>query len=68
MTIKSNKVVEALLRKNKEVLSRMHAMIFPKASQEKTLEQLTDAFAVDTKDNIEVLKRTLRTYGTFLAF
>ncbi|KAK1670877.1 hypothetical protein QYE76_059036 [Lolium multiflorum] len=54
MTIESNKIVEALLRKNKEVLSRMHAMIFPKASQEKTLEQLMDAFAVDTKDNIEV--------------
>ncbi|KAK1684607.1 hypothetical protein QYE76_045455 [Lolium multiflorum] len=68
MTIESNKVVEALLRKNKEVLSRMHSMIFPKASQEKTLEQLMDAFAVDTKDNIEVLKRTLRTYGALFAF
>ncbi|KAK1601177.1 hypothetical protein QYE76_059275 [Lolium multiflorum] len=29
-------------------------LIFPKANQEKTLEQLTDAFAVDTKDIIEV--------------
>ncbi|KAK1643005.1 hypothetical protein QYE76_060810 [Lolium multiflorum] len=54
MTIESSKVVEALLRKNKEVLSRMHAMIFPNASQEKTLEQLMAAFAVDTKDNLEV--------------
>jgi hypothetical protein len=68
MTIESNKVVEALLRKNKEVLSRMHAMIFPKARQGRTLEQPTDAFAVDTKDNIEVLKRTSRTYGALLAF
>jgi hypothetical protein len=68
MTIESSKVVESLLWKNKEVLSRMHAMIFPKASQEKTLEQLMDAFAVDTKDNIEVLKRTSHTYGALLAF
>jgi hypothetical protein len=30
MTIESSKVVEALLRKNKEDLSRMHAMMFPK--------------------------------------
>ncbi|KAK1691856.1 hypothetical protein QYE76_008553 [Lolium multiflorum] len=68
MIVESSKVVEALLQKNKEVLSRMYAMIFPKASQEKTLEQLMDAFAVDTKDNIEVLKRTSRTCGALLAF
>jgi hypothetical protein len=43
-------------------------MIFPKARQEKTLEQLMDSFAVDTKDNIEVHKRTSRTYGALLAF
>ncbi|KAK1692444.1 hypothetical protein QYE76_009141 [Lolium multiflorum] len=54
MTIDSSKLIQALLQKNKEVMSRMHAMIFPKASQEKTLEQPTHAFAVDTKDIIEV--------------
>jgi hypothetical protein len=68
MTIESRKLIQALLQKNKEVMSRMHAMIFPKANQEKTLEQLTDAFVVDTKDTIEVFKRTSRTYGAFLAF
>jgi hypothetical protein len=52
MKIESSKLIQALLQKNKEVMSRMHAMIFPKANQEKTLEQLTDAFAVDTKDTI----------------
>jgi hypothetical protein len=43
-------------------------MIFPKADQSKTLEQLTDVFAVDTKGTIEVLKRTSRTYSALLAF
>ena len=43
-------------------------MIFPKATQEKTLGQLIDAFAVDTKEVIEVFKRTSRTYGALLAF
>jgi hypothetical protein len=43
-------------------------MIFPKANQEKTLEQLTDAFVVDTQDDIEVFKCTSRTYGALLAF
>ena len=46
----------------------MHSMIFPKVDQNKTLEQLTDAFAVDTKEVIEVFKRTSRTYGALLAF
>ncbi|KAK1644333.1 hypothetical protein QYE76_062138 [Lolium multiflorum] len=38
----------------KGALARMHSMIFPKATQEKTLGQLIDAFAVDTKEVIEV--------------
>ncbi|KAK1607274.1 hypothetical protein QYE76_030947 [Lolium multiflorum] len=37
----------------KGALTRMHSMIFPKATQEKTLGQI-DAFAVDTKEVIEV--------------
>jgi hypothetical protein len=43
-------------------------MIFPKADQNKTLEQLTDVVAVDTKETIEVFKRTSRTYVALLAF
>ncbi|KAK1667454.1 hypothetical protein QYE76_055613 [Lolium multiflorum] len=57
-----------LLDKGKGALARMHSMIFPKATQEKTLGQLIDAFAVDTKEVIEVFKRTSRTYGALLAF
>nr|XP_051190102.1 uncharacterized protein LOC127303402 [Lolium perenne] len=36
---------------DKGALARMHSMIFPKATQEKTLGQLIDAFAVDTKES-----------------
>jgi hypothetical protein len=43
-------------------------MIFPKADQDKTLEQLTNVFVVDTKETIEVFKRTSRTYDALLAF
>jgi hypothetical protein len=68
MTLESSKLIQALLQKNKGVMSRMHAMIFPKADQDKTLEQLIDAFAVDTKEIIEVFKCTSRTYGALLAF
>jgi hypothetical protein len=68
MAIESGDLVCDLLQKNKAIMSRLHAMIFPKADQEKTLEQLTDAFAVDTEATIEVFKRTSRTYGALLTF
>ena len=68
LTLESHKLIQALLQKNKGVMLRMHSMIFPKADQSKTLEQLTDAFAVDTKEVIEVFKLTSRTYGALLAF
>ncbi|KAK1677023.1 hypothetical protein QYE76_037871 [Lolium multiflorum] len=68
LTLESHKLVQALLQKNKGVMARMHSMVFPKVDQNKTLEQLTDAFAVDTKEVIEVFKRTSRTYGALLAF
>jgi hypothetical protein len=68
MAIESGDLVHALLQKNKAVMSRLNAMIFPKADQEKSLEQLTDAFAVDTEATIEVFKCTSRTYGTLLDF
>jgi hypothetical protein len=57
-----------LLQKNKAVLSRLHAMILPKADQQKTLEQLADTFSVNTEGTIEVFKRTSHTYGALLAF
>ncbi|KAK1666238.1 hypothetical protein QYE76_054397 [Lolium multiflorum] len=52
----------------KGALARIHSMIFPKIKQEKTLGQLIDTFAVDTKEVIEVFKRTSRTFGAVLAF
>jgi hypothetical protein len=58
-----------LLQKSKAVLSRLHAMILPKADQQKTLEQLADTFSVNnTEGTIEVFKCTSRTYGALLAF
>jgi hypothetical protein len=68
MAIESGDLVRALLQKNKAVMSRLHAMIFPKADKEKSLEQLTDAFTVDVEGTIEAFKRTSRTYDALLAF
>ncbi|KAK1647407.1 hypothetical protein QYE76_065212 [Lolium multiflorum] len=64
----AHQLTRGLLDKGKGALARMHLMIFPKATQEKTPGQLIDAFAVDTKEVIEVFKRTSRTYGALLAF
>ncbi|KAK1696579.1 hypothetical protein QYE76_013276 [Lolium multiflorum] len=64
----AHQLTRGLLDKGKGALARMHSMIFPKATQEKTLGQLIDAFAIDTKEVIEVFKRTSRTYGALLAF
>ncbi|KAK1629248.1 hypothetical protein QYE76_003563 [Lolium multiflorum] len=49
----AHQLTRGLLDKGKGALTRMHSMIFPKATQEKTLG-LIDAFAVDTKEVIEV--------------
>jgi hypothetical protein len=68
LAIESDELVRALLQKNKAVLSRFHAMIFPKADQNKTLGQLVNTFSIDTEGIIEVFKRTSRTYGALLAF
>ncbi|KAK1677041.1 hypothetical protein QYE76_037889 [Lolium multiflorum] len=54
MAIESGDLIHALLQKNKGVMSRLHAMIFPKADQEKSLEQLMDTFVVDIEGTIEV--------------
>jgi hypothetical protein len=68
MTLASHQLVQDLLQKGKGAMARIHLMIFPKISQDKTLGQLFDAFAVNTKEVIEVFKRTSRTYGALLAF
>ncbi|KAK1573287.1 hypothetical protein QYE76_016968 [Lolium multiflorum] len=66
MALASHQLTRELLEKGKGAL--MHLMIFPKIKQDKTLGQLIEAFAVDTKEVIEVFKRTSRTYGALLAF
>ncbi|KAK1648290.1 hypothetical protein QYE76_066095 [Lolium multiflorum] len=54
LTLESHKLVQALLQKGKGAMARMHLMIFPKVDQNRTLGQFIDAFAVNTKDVIEV--------------
>ncbi|KAK1647951.1 hypothetical protein QYE76_065756 [Lolium multiflorum] len=68
MTLATHQLTRELLEKGKGAMTRMHLMIFPKLSQNKTLGQLIDAFAVNTKEVIEVFKHTSRTYGALLAF
>jgi phosphoenolpyruvate synthase/pyruvate phosphate dikinase len=68
MTLAAHQLTRELLDKGKGAMARMHSMIFPKINQDKTLGQLIDAFAVDTKEVIEVFKRTSRTYGALLDF
>ncbi|KAK1643938.1 hypothetical protein QYE76_061743 [Lolium multiflorum] len=54
MALASHQLTRELLEKGKGALARMHSIIFPTIKQEKTLGQLIDAFAVDTKEVIEV--------------
>ncbi|KAK1684450.1 hypothetical protein QYE76_045298 [Lolium multiflorum] len=54
MALASHQLTRELLEKGKGALARMHLMIFPKLKQDKTLGQLVEAFAVDTKEVIEV--------------
>jgi hypothetical protein len=42
--------------------------MFPKLDQEKTLEELVNAFFIDTNNTIEVLKRHSCLYGALLEF
>ncbi|KAK1665018.1 hypothetical protein QYE76_053177 [Lolium multiflorum] len=53
-TLATHQLTRELLEKGKGAMTRMHLMIFPKLSQNKTLGQLIDAFAVNTKEVIEV--------------
>ncbi|KAK1684857.1 hypothetical protein QYE76_045705, partial [Lolium multiflorum] len=68
MTLESHRLVQDLLQKGKGAMARMHSMIFPKIDQNKTLGQLIDAFAINTREVIKVFKHTSRTYGALLAF
>ncbi|KAK1617748.1 hypothetical protein QYE76_023265 [Lolium multiflorum] len=54
MTLASHQLAQDLLQKGKGAMARIHSMIFPKISQDKTLGQLIDAFAVNTREVIEV--------------
>nr|XP_051221934.1 uncharacterized protein LOC127340201 [Lolium perenne] len=54
MTLASHQLTQDLLQKGKGAMAWMHSMIFPKINQEKTLGQLIDAFAINTKEVIEV--------------
>ncbi|KAK1695189.1 hypothetical protein QYE76_011886 [Lolium multiflorum] len=56
MTLAAHQLTRELLEKGKGAMARMHSMIFPKISQDKTLGQLIDAFAVDTKEVIELTR------------
>ncbi|KAK1615525.1 hypothetical protein QYE76_021042 [Lolium multiflorum] len=54
MTLESHQLVQDLLQKGKGAMARMHSMILPKIDQNKTLGQLIDAFAINTREVIEV--------------
>jgi hypothetical protein len=43
-------------------------MIFPKMKQDKTLDEMADAFLVDPSEPVEVLKRRSRLVGAVLTF
>ena len=66
--VDANEKVQGLLAKTKTALSKLYSLVFPKLSQQKTLEELTGAFFVDGDNPIEVLKRSSRIYGALLAF
>ncbi|KAK1610431.1 hypothetical protein QYE76_034104 [Lolium multiflorum] len=49
-------------------LSWLYSMIFPKMKQDKTLDEMADAFLVDPSEPVEVLKRRNRLFGAVLTF
>ncbi|KAK1683960.1 hypothetical protein QYE76_044808 [Lolium multiflorum] len=54
MTLGSHQLVQDLLQKGKRAMARVHSMIFPKIDQNKTLGQLIDAFAINTREVLEI--------------
>ncbi|KAK1618269.1 hypothetical protein QYE76_023786 [Lolium multiflorum] len=68
LAAESNVQVLGLLQKTKGALSRLYSMIFPKMKQDKTLNEMADAFLVDPSEPVEVLKRRSRLIGAVLTF
>jgi hypothetical protein len=66
--IDSSDQIQELRKKAKGALSKLFLLMFPKLDQDRTLEELVDAFFIDTDNSIEVLKRRSRLYGALLAF
>ena len=48
--VDSSEQIQGLLATTKGVLSKLYRLVFPKLSQEKTLEELTGTFFVDDDD------------------
>ncbi|KAK1670894.1 hypothetical protein QYE76_059053 [Lolium multiflorum] len=67
LAAESNQVL-GLLQKTKGALSRLYSMIFPKMKQDKTLDEMADAFLVNPSEPVEVLKRRSRLVGVVLTF
>ncbi|KAK1627355.1 hypothetical protein QYE76_001670 [Lolium multiflorum] len=68
LAAESNVQVLGLLQKTKGALSRLYSMIFPKMKQDKTLDEMADAFLVDPSEPVEVLKCRNRLVGAVLTF
>ena len=60
--------VQTLVVKAKTALSTMFGLVFPKLPQEKSLEEMAQAFIANGCSKFEVHKRTSRTLGAVLAF
>ena len=59
---------QKLLTKTKEALSTMFGLVFPKLPQDKTLEEMAQAFVISGANKIEVFKLTSRILGALVAF
>ncbi|KAK1605334.1 hypothetical protein QYE76_029007 [Lolium multiflorum] len=68
LAAESNVQVLGLLQKTKGALSKLYSMIFPKMKQDKTLDEMADAFLVDPSEPVEVLKCRNRLFGAVLTF
>ena len=55
--------VQKLVTKTKGALSTMFGLVFPKLPQNKTLEEMAQAFIISEANKIEVFKRTSRILG-----
>ena len=60
--------VQKLVTKTKGALSTMFGLVFPKLPQDKTLEEMAQAFVISGANKMEVFKRTSRILGALVAF